>query len=294
MTRNQRRLTLLRRIACAFAFIALVVALAPARADDVETVKEKLFQAKKEYDGETRKFRAAVTEALDKREEAARKAGDKKALDAIKAERDRYDKDGELPTATPAAALTQVRAARATLDKAYTAAVKDYTRLREDAAEAAEKGQQEFNLNAAVAFGKRTYVTTLKVSEIKVWNNFFEVNSKKAVMEGKVVPNSVLMHPDVRTYANASFTLNSRPVAFGVTVGTPKHDPTLGDPASALTFEVLGDGKTLWKSEPVEKVATFQSCIVKIDKAKTLTLRIHCRDERGGAHAAWFAPFIVE
>ena len=65
---------------------ALVVGLSAARADDVEAVKDKLFQAKKEYDAEVQKFKKAITYLLDKREDDARKAGKKKLVDQIKAE----------------------------------------------------------------------------------------------------------------------------------------------------------------------------------------------------------------
>ena len=91
------------RFLCAFVFVALAVGLCPARADDADAVKEKLFQAKKAYDGETQKFRAAVAELLDKREEDARKAGNKKLVDQVKGEREKFEKGGELPASVPPA-----------------------------------------------------------------------------------------------------------------------------------------------------------------------------------------------
>ncbi len=135
----------------------VTIALCPARADDAELVRERLFQAKKEYDAESRKFRAAVGEALDKREEDARKAGNKKAVDQVKVERDRFEKTGEPPAMTPLAQLTQIRAARTNLNKAYATAIKDYVRLKEDAAaEAAEQEQQKFAFESALQFVKPT------------------------------------------------------------------------------------------------------------------------------------------
>ena len=51
---------------------AVAVAAAPAPADDKETVRENLFQAKKDYDAEAAKFRKAAAELFDKREDSAR------------------------------------------------------------------------------------------------------------------------------------------------------------------------------------------------------------------------------
>lgn len=281
-----------RRLTCLLAFAAFAM-LAPARADDVETVKEKLFQAKKEYDGETRKFRTAVTEALDKREETARKAGDRKAVEAAKAERDRFDKNGELPASTPAAALTQMKAARANLARGYMAAVKDYVRLKEDAAaEATEMEYQKTACDAAFLFGKRTHVATLKALNVKVHDNLFKT-TEKFKMGGEEVSHCIFMHPEAKGEGQASFALGGKATAFRAALGIPKYTNPQYNPAAPVTFEVLGDGKSLWKSEPVTKMDEFQTCTVNVEKVKTLTLRISAKDY-GWAHAVWFAPLIAE
>jgi uncharacterized protein (TIGR03067 family) len=120
----------------------LALGLSSVQADDAEAVKEKLFQAKKAYDVEVQKFKKAV---LDKREDTARKGGDKKLVDQIKAEREAFEKNGEIPSMIPPNVREPVNAARMKLDKAYSTAVKEYLRLKmDDAADATEKEQQEF------------------------------------------------------------------------------------------------------------------------------------------------------
>jgi hypothetical protein len=127
-------------LTCVFAF-----GLCSARADEAEDVKEKLSQAKKTYDDEVQKFNKAVADLLDKREDDARQAGNKKLVAQIKAERVVFYKDGTPPVPLPTALRQQITAARANLDKAYTASVKAYIRLKMDAAaEAVEKEQKEF------------------------------------------------------------------------------------------------------------------------------------------------------
>jgi len=60
--------------------VVLLLGVACAAAgDEKDPVKDKLFAAKVAYDKEMSAFRKAADEWLDTREEAARKAGDKKA-----------------------------------------------------------------------------------------------------------------------------------------------------------------------------------------------------------------------
>lgn len=284
------------RLVSLFVLAALSVSLAPARgADDVEAVKEKLYQAKKEYDGEVRKFRKSVGEYLTKREDAARNAGNKKLVDQAKAEQEAFEKLGEIPAKLPSTLQDQIRNARMKLDKAYTTAIKAYVQAKEDAAaEAAEKELKKFISDYTTQFGKRTYLSDMKASDIKVWNNWYEKDSTKAKKDGKIVPHSILMHPDNKTYSNASFNLDRKAIVFTASVGIPDHELIDGNPRSALTFEVLGDGKSLWKSEPVGVRDSFQACTIRVDKVKTLTLRVHCPDHNGCAHGTWFTPYIVE
>lgn len=123
----------------------LAISLCTAQADDAESIKEKLFQAKKTYDSETQKYKKSVEEWLDKREGVARAAGDKKAVDQIKTEREAFLKDGGVSQALPAAMKQQLATARTNLDKSYSTAVKEYLILKDDAAAGAiEKDQKEF------------------------------------------------------------------------------------------------------------------------------------------------------
>jgi hypothetical protein len=117
------------RIVCAFALLAFALVVCPARADDTEGVKKRLDAAKRAYDDEAEKFKKAIAEYLDKREDGARKAGNKKLVDQVKAEQKAFEKQGELPAVYPVALQAQMKTARTALDRAYTAAVKDYLRL---------------------------------------------------------------------------------------------------------------------------------------------------------------------
>ena len=277
--------------------LALVVALVAcsARAADVDDVKEKLFQAKKEYDGEVRKFRTAVTEALDKREEAARKAGDKKAVDLVKADRERYEKSGELPRDTSKALLTQVGTARGKLDKAFAAAVKDLVKLKEDtAAEAVEKEQAKFQTDAAVQFGKRTNLAGLKALDVKVEQaGYFKAGFTLKTDSGST-PHCVYLHAPAKGSSQVSYPLAAKWSALQTSVGIPNPNQAGARISSPVTFEILGDGKVLWKSEPVTEFDAIQTAQVRVSGVKTLTLRTSCEAHNGYAQAHWLEPILAE
>jgi hypothetical protein len=275
----------------------LAFGICATRADDGDMVKEKLFQAKKEFDAEAQKFKKAIADHLDKREEDARRKGNKKQVDQIKAERDAFEKTGESPQMVPNAIRDALTAARTKVDKAYTAAIKEYVRLKmDDAAGATEKEQQEFNFSSVILSGKRTFVSSLKPFDIKTLSNksfTFEKDSDKYKMNGDAILHSVFTHPDSNGEASVSYTLAGKMVAFRASIGIPKYLNPQQNPASPVTFEIMGDGKSLWKSEPVTNIDAFQTCSVKLDKVKTLTLRVSCKDFHW-AHAVWFGPIVIE
>jgi Skp family chaperone for outer membrane proteins len=292
----------LHRFLSSLLIVILAVGLCPARSDDAEMVKEKLFQAKKDYDAQLQKFKKSITDLLDKREDDARMKGNKKQVDQIKAERDAFEKTGESPQAIPSALREPVASARTKLDKAYTAAIKEYVRLKmDDAAGATEKEQQEFILSSALMLGKKTYLTSLKHSDVKVLKNWFandgtcgEIGQAKVKVNGEIVPHSIFMHIPEMDFAQVRYSLEGKWTVFHATIGDVKFRDDQTDPFSAMTFEVLGDDKSLWKSEPVTKLNAFQKCTVNIAKVKTLTLRVHCKDNNGWGCSFWIEPILAE
>jgi hypothetical protein len=173
----------------------------------------------------------------------------------------------------------------------------EYVRLKmDDVAGATEKEQKEFHLSAAILAGKRTFVSSLKPFNIKVEDNRsdkFEKDASKFKINGEAIPHSIFMHAENSGEGSASYTLPAKILAFRASIGIPKYLDGQQDPASPVTFEVLGDGKSLWKSEPVAKLDAIQTCTVNLDKVKTLTLRVRCQDGHW-VHAVWFGPIIFE
>lgn len=122
-----------------------VLACCAAAGDEKDVVKEKLFAAKVTYDADIKQYRKLAGEWFDTREEAARKDGNKKLVDQIKAERETFDESGTLPKGVPAAVPQKAAGARKALEAAYTQAVKDYVKGKMDAeATAVEKELENF------------------------------------------------------------------------------------------------------------------------------------------------------
>jgi hypothetical protein len=274
----------------------LAIGLCSARADEgAEAVKEKLARAKQDYDASAQKFKKTVIDLLDKREDEARKSGSIKVVEQVKAERAAFEKSGEVPGMIPAATQDPIIAARTKLDTAYKNAVKEFLVLKlDDAVASIEKERNEFFLAAAIQFGKRTHLANLKPFDIRVPSNIpFEKDSSRFKMNGEVIPHSLFTHPDSNGEASVSYTLAGKMVAFRVNIGIPRHLDPQENPVSPVTFEVLGDKKSLWKSEPVTNLDSFQNCTVNVEKVKVLTLRVHCQ-KNGWATAVWFAPIVAE
>jgi hypothetical protein len=288
---------------CRFIFIITlflpVAGLCPARADDADAVKEKLFQAKKEFDAEVQKFKKAITEHLDKREDDARKAGNKKQVDQIKVEREAFEKTGEFPPMLPVATRELLKSARSKLIGAYSTTVKELVRLKmDDAATAIEKEQQEF-LSSALALGRKAFLVTLKPFDAKVDKNWPITidgtrDRDKIKINGELVPHTICYVPPEKGVGQLSYTLGGKWTVFQATIGVAKTRDDAQNPHSPLTFEVVGDGKSLWKSERVTKLDTFQSCTISVDRVKTLTLRVYCPGNQDWAWSLWIEPILVE
>ncbi|HEY1188413.1 MAG TPA: NPCBM/NEW2 domain-containing protein [Gemmata sp.] len=220
----------------------------------------------------------------------------------MKAQRKAYDEADELPPLVPVAVLARIRTAVSKFNRAQATAVEELIKLKEDAAaEAVEKEQHRFALGAALQFGKRTHLSSLNHFDAHVQHSPFTKNGAMKVgkseikfkVNGSLVPHSILMHPPQKSRSQVRYPLNGNWTAFRASVGVPTIDEKK-DPGSALTFEVLGDGESLWKSNPVTKRDTFQPCAVRVEKVKALTLRVHCAGTHDWARAVWVEPFLAE
>jgi hypothetical protein len=125
--------------------VLFACALGAALGADKDPVKDKLLTARATYDAEMKQVRKQVEDWLDQREATARRAGDKKAVDQIKAERAALEDDEVLPKSVPGALKQRHDQARKAMDAAYAEAVKEYTKAdKSDEAASVETARKAF------------------------------------------------------------------------------------------------------------------------------------------------------
>jgi hypothetical protein len=118
-------------------------------------------------------------------------------------------------------------------------------------------------------------------------------------VNGRQSPNGLSMCPDSNTYACAKYKLGMgahtflASVALNDSAGGAGLDPGVGRIPTALTFVVLGDGKVLWKSRPVEVARKVQQCEVALTGVEVLELRVDCPGDNTNAQAVWLEPRVL-
>jgi len=115
-----------------FTILGTLMTLCATVAAEGDVVKKKLDSAKMSYEADMEKCGKAIEEWFGKREDVARKDGNKKLVDQIKAERQSYKENGVMSKATPMELRKKGMSARTALEVAYTSAIKEYTRAKED------------------------------------------------------------------------------------------------------------------------------------------------------------------
>jgi NPCBM/NEW2 domain len=128
---------------------------------------------------------------------------------------------------------------------------------------------------------------------------FWAGGSSRIRVNKKESPNGLSMCPDSNTYSGAKYRLDKSAATFSARValndsaGAPGWPPGDGRIPSAVTFQVLGDDKELWKSQSVDTARIVQNCSVDVVGVDILELRVDCPGSAVNAHAVWLEPRIL-
>jgi hypothetical protein len=109
-------------------------------------------------------------------------------------------------------------------------------------------------------------------------------------VNGKFGAHALFTHPPSSGDAVVKYRLKKAAQEFRTAVAL--NDSARGT-KSALTFRVLGDGKELWASKPVQSARVVQECAVSVAGVEVLELRVHCPGFNGDGHAVWLDPYLL-
>jgi hypothetical protein len=121
----------------------------------------------------------------------------------------------------------------------------------------------------------------------------------RITVNGRQSPNGLSMCPDSNTHAGAKYRLGRAArtflasVALNDSAGAPGRPPGDGRIPTPLTFLVLGDGRLLWKSKPVDTARRVQECEVGVAGVEVLELRVDCPGSCVNAQAVWLEPRVL-
>jgi hypothetical protein len=126
-SRKQRHMNRLAVISW-IAFATLI----SLKASGQDSVQVALDRSKATYQTEKDAYHSSIVEAFDKREEAARKTGDKKLVDQVKGEKTAYEKWHAVPNNVAASVSKRRAASRTRMEAAFGTAIKSYVRSKND------------------------------------------------------------------------------------------------------------------------------------------------------------------
>jgi serine/threonine protein kinase len=158
--------------------------------------------------------------------------------------------------------------------------------------------------------GKVQYLSDMQEFGVKVCAGRFDKDgelgylagnppSRRILVNGKEFPHGLSMVPESNTYAGVKYTLAKKAQLFRASValndsaGASGRPPGDGRIPTAVTFQVLGDGKDLWSSKPVDVARRVQECKVDVTGVDVLELRVDCPGSGVNAQAVWLEPRIL-
>lgn len=123
---------------CLAWLLTSVLMIQSVMAEDL--IEIQLEQAKEEYYLAQEEYRSDVKAFLERREETARRSGNKLVVDRIKREQQDFEEKGTPPASLSASIISRRDKARSALERAYQNAIKEYIKSsQDDRAEAVEK-----------------------------------------------------------------------------------------------------------------------------------------------------------
>ena len=139
-------------------------------------------------------FCASVLSVLEKREDTARKAGDKKSIDQTSAEREAFETWNVIPRNLPAATIKSRADARTVMENTFIATIKSYVKAKKD--------------DAALITEKKLWLFRgedwrhLDLEAVKFKGDSFQISKNSTVSTNEEFSGPVEIHVTARTEKN--------------------------------------------------------------------------------------------
>ncbi len=133
--------------------------------------------------------------------------------------------------------------------------------------------------------------TSWKDGLLQLGKHNLNFNGGKYQWRGREPAHALMTHPQQNLTASVTYRLDGRYEKFSATTGIADEG---GQGSSRpVTFRVVGDGRELWKSRPLQKSDEEAAFSVSVVDVKELILEVACGDENFKAEAVWFEPRLT-
>jgi serine/threonine-protein kinase len=116
-------------------------------------------------------------------------------------------------------------------------------------------------------------------------------DQERIMVKGVLSPNGLSMHPPADGDSRTAYQLSRQYHGFQ---GIAAIDDSAATSGVHLVFFVLGDGKELWRSNPLRQPGDKHECKVSVQGVERLELRVRCTGTHVCAHAVWLEPLLTK
>jgi hypothetical protein len=119
--------------------------------------------------------------------------------------------------------------------------------------------------------------------------------SSPITVDGSTYPKSLSTAPPNNGHSSVKYRLGRSAKIFRarVAINDVDDDHRTGS-ETPLRFRVLGDGKILWVSAPVQQARTTQDCRINVENVDWLELQVECQGSYNSARAVWLEPQVLK
>jgi hypothetical protein len=156
------------------------------------------------------------------------------------------------------------------------------------------------------ALGHPVYLCDLQETQSSVGSGVFGKNGdlgydpghgdRRIIVKGAFAKKGLSMHAPARGFSFTRYQLDGKYASFHSVAAVNDSVRDSGRPggiaATPMTFSVVGDGRELWRSQPLQRHGESEPSNVILTGVRQLELRVYCPDSNDAAHGVWVDPYL--